>query len=99
MEIPAKQRMERKETLRREHMEEHKAALRRAVTLAVPDSESPSTYGTFSEDSSEKGYESSPASSQKSGQRMSWDELIERVFEKNESGKMVLRRSLSPGES
>ncbi|KAJ6889514.1 hypothetical protein NC652_030314 [Populus alba x Populus x berolinensis] len=36
MEIPAKQRMERQETLAREHSEEYRAALQRAVTLSVP---------------------------------------------------------------
>ncbi|KAB1204840.1 hypothetical protein CJ030_MR7G015327 [Morella rubra] len=49
MEIPAKQRMERQETLAREHTQEYKAALQRAVTLAVPHAYSPSQYGTFDE--------------------------------------------------
>lgn len=48
-EIPAKQRMERQETLAREHVEEYKAALQRAVTLSVPHAYSPSQYGTFVE--------------------------------------------------
>ncbi|XP_063936599.1 uncharacterized protein LOC108225508 isoform X2 [Daucus carota subsp. sativus] len=46
-EIPAKQKMERQKTLDKEHSKEHKAALRRAVTLAVPHAFSPSRYGTF----------------------------------------------------
>lgn len=50
MEIPAKQRMERQETIAREHSQEYKAALQRAVTLDVPHAYSPSTYGTFDED-------------------------------------------------
>ncbi|XP_072977487.1 uncharacterized protein [Typha angustifolia] len=98
MEIPAKQRMERKETLQREHNEEHRAALRRAVTLSVPDAQPPSAYGTFDEKSAEGG-EGSPSLSASSRQRMRWDELIERVFEKDESGHMVLRKSISPGSS
>ncbi|KAE8077720.1 hypothetical protein FH972_016255 [Carpinus fangiana] len=49
MEIPAKHRMERQETLAREHTQEYKAALQRAVTLAVPHAYSPSQYGTFDE--------------------------------------------------
>ncbi|XP_008787502.3 uncharacterized protein LOC103705539 [Phoenix dactylifera] len=92
MEIPPKQRMERKETLAREHSEEHKAALRRAVTLSIPDAHSPSAYGTFDENSTGT-WEGSPTTSSDSKQKMSWDELIERVFEKSESGHMVLRRS------
>ncbi|KAG1361317.1 Sn1-specific diacylglycerol lipase alpha [Cocos nucifera] len=91
MEIPPKQRMERKETLKREHGEEHRAALRRAVTLSIPDAYSPSAYGTFDENST-GAWEGSTTSSD-SRQKMSWDELIERLFEKNEAGHMVLRRS------
>ncbi|KAK8278610.1 hypothetical protein V6Z12_D09G054500 [Gossypium hirsutum] len=71
MEIPAKQRMERQETLAREHSEEHKAALQRAVTLSVPHAYLPSRYGTFDEhedgDNSHKSTgESSVGSSGKS---------------------------------
>ncbi|XP_022724391.1 uncharacterized protein LOC111281068 [Durio zibethinus] len=47
MESPAKQRMERQETLAREHSEEYKAAFQRAATLSVPRAYSPSSYGTF----------------------------------------------------
>ncbi|CAH9132938.1 unnamed protein product [Cuscuta epithymum] len=49
MSIPMQQRMERQASLAREHMEEHKAALKRAVTLNVPHAYSPSCYGTFHE--------------------------------------------------
>ena len=84
--------MERKETLKREHSEEHKAALRRAVTLSIPDAYSPSAYGTFDEKST-GAWEGSTTSSSDSRQKMSWDELIEQVFEKNEAGHMEVRRS------
>ncbi|KAG2327539.1 hypothetical protein Bca52824_010267 [Brassica carinata] len=48
MEIPEKQRMERQESLARDHILEYKAALRRAVTLDVPHADSISSkYGTF----------------------------------------------------
>ncbi|CAD5190996.1 uncharacterized protein LOC135648954 [Musa acuminata AAA Group] len=97
MDIPAKQRMERQETLAKEHREEHKAALRRAVTLSVPDAFSPTAYGTFDEKTSEAEDDDSQASSTRSRQRMSWNELIERIFEKDESGHMVLRKSTSNG--
>ncbi|XVE58521.1 hypothetical protein DITRI_Ditri04bG0176000 [Diplodiscus trichospermus] len=99
MEIPAKQRMERQETLVREHREEYKAALQRAVTLSVPHAFSPSHYGTF--DESEDGEnshkstgESSVGSSGKSKNKESWNELIERLFDKDESGHMLLKKSL-----
>lgn len=81
MEIPAKQRMERQETLAREHSEEYKAALQRAVTLSVPHAYNPSQYGTF--DALEEGEhsdrsvgESSRGSSQKTKKIESWDEII-----------------------
>lgn len=98
MEIPAKQRMERQETLAREHSEEHKAALQRAVTLSVPHAYLPSRYGTFDEhkdgdNSHESTGESSVGSSGKSNTKVSWNELIERLFEKDESGLMLLKES------
>ncbi|KAJ9164194.1 hypothetical protein P3X46_023797 [Hevea brasiliensis] len=102
MEIPVKQRMERQETLAREHTEEYKAALQRAVILAVPHAYSPSQYGTFDEqEEGLKGHESQISSSGESSfgssrKRMSkenWDELIERLFEKDESGHMVIKKS------
>lgn len=96
-EVPSEQRMEREETLQREHVEEHRAALRRAVSLDVPDARSPSTYGTFDESSVRgDGESASPCSPRESRQRMTWDELIDRVFEKDESGQMVLRQSIPP---
>ncbi|XVF50842.1 hypothetical protein PTKIN_Ptkin04bG0136400 [Pterospermum kingtungense] len=98
MEIPAKQRMERQETMAREHIEEYKAALQRAVTLSVPHAYSPSQYGTFDEsedgeNSQKSGGETSVGSSGKSKNKESWNELIERVFDKDESGHMVLKKS------
>ncbi|CAH9118181.1 unnamed protein product [Cuscuta europaea] len=49
MGIPTHQRMERDESLAKEHIKEHKAALKRAVALDVPQAYSPSSYGTFHE--------------------------------------------------
>lgn len=98
MEIPAKQRMERQETLAREHSQEYKAALQRAVTLSVPHAYSPSQYGTFEEsedgeNSHKSSGESSVGSSGQSKNKESWNELIERLFDKDESGHMVLKKS------
>jgi hypothetical protein len=105
--IPTKQKMARQETLRREHVEEHKAALRRAVTLSVPDAECPSVYGTFNEslndgsrhEQSDSNLHSSSSESSISRQRISWAELIDRIFEKDESGQMVVRKSLTESKS
>lgn len=99
MEIPPKQRMEKQQTLEREHSEEYRAALRRAVTLAIPHAYSPSQYGTFDvgdrENAGWHGDTLLTESSRKNRQRESWDELIERLFEKDESGHMVLKKSSS----
>ncbi|GAB4844483.1 hypothetical protein Ancab_037861 [Ancistrocladus abbreviatus] len=96
MEIPVKQRMERREMLAREHSQEYKAALQRAAALHVPHSYPHSQYGTFGEAepvelvSSSFG-EASSASSKR--RKESWGELIERLFDTDESGHMVLKRS------
>lgn len=99
LEIPAKQRMERQESLAKEHSEEYKAALRRAVTLAVPHAFTPSRYGTFVEDEEEEDSQHSAGdcstgSSARSKSIESWDEVIERLFERDESGLMVLKKPL-----
>ncbi|GLT35941.1 hypothetical protein SLA2020_103510 [Shorea laevis] len=97
MEIPAKQRMERQETLAKEHSEEYQAALKRAVTLDVPHAYAPSPYGTFDEPpegerSCESSGEPSLQPSMVTTGRESWDVLIERLFDKDESGHMVFKR-------
>lgn len=46
MSIPAAQRMERQVSLAKEHRDEYRAALERAVALDIPRAHSPS-YGTF----------------------------------------------------
>ncbi|KAM7494481.1 hypothetical protein LguiB_029090 [Lonicera macranthoides] len=101
-EIPVEQKMERQETLAREHSEEYRAALQRAVTLAVPHAYSPSPYGTFqeqdeSEQSDKSNADSSLGSSKKSKTRESWNQAIERFFDKDESGHMLLKKPDSSG--
>ncbi|XP_052173479.1 uncharacterized protein LOC127788864 [Diospyros lotus] len=97
MEIPPKQKMERQQTLAKEHSEEYRAALQRAVTLAVPHAFSPSQYGTFddAEEGEHSDKSSSSGSSKRSSKRETWDELFERHFDKDESGHMLLRKSTS----
>ncbi|KAI8540378.1 hypothetical protein RHMOL_Rhmol09G0258900 [Rhododendron molle] len=96
VEIPVKQKMERQESLVKEHTEEYKAAMQRAVTLSVPHAYSPSQYGTL--DEHEEGEQSDKSSLTGSSKRStkkgeSWGELIERLFDRDESGHMVLKKS------
>ncbi|PNY08758.1 calmodulin-binding heat-shock protein [Trifolium pratense] len=95
MEVPAKQIMERQETMTR-HSQEYRAALQRAKTLDVPHAYAPpSEYGTFDEEgeeSSRSEAESSVSSTTRSKAAESWDVLIERLFDKDEHGHMVFKR-------
>ncbi|KAL8139175.1 hypothetical protein V2J09_005176, partial [Rumex salicifolius] len=103
MEIPYKQRMERQEVVAREHSQEHKEALQRAYALDVPHSSPPpSIYGTFNEQQSViRSYgngESSLCSSKR--RKESWGELFNRIFDTDESGDIVLKKSdVSPQSS
>lgn len=95
MEIPAHQRMERQESLVREHSEEYKAALQRAVALDIPQAYSSSPYGTFhetgaGESSGRPGREDLLSSSKK--RRESWDDFVERMFDVDETGQVVFKK-------
>ena len=96
MAAPANQRMERDETaVPREHVEEHKAALRRAATLSV--SGMASIYGTFDDGPRPERSESfPPPASSRQQPRVSWNDLIEQVFDKDEDGQIVLRSPSPP---
>ncbi|XP_071710715.1 uncharacterized protein [Rutidosis leptorrhynchoides] len=89
MEIPTKQKMERQQTLAKEHGEEYAAALQRAVKLAVPHAVLPSQYGTFHDS---EGEVSSSESSSKHTPGGSWDDIIEGLFDKDEAGHMVFKK-------
>ncbi|KAK2999282.1 hypothetical protein RJ639_024104 [Escallonia herrerae] len=95
MDIPPTQRMERQTSLAKEHSEEHRAALQRAVALDVPDACWPSAYGTFDETEGREGADRSHGEysfmSSKRG-RESWDGLVVRLFDTDESGHMVLKK-------
>ncbi|KAI4355062.1 hypothetical protein L6164_003875 [Bauhinia variegata] len=95
MEIPAKQKMERQESLDREHNEEYRAALQRAVALNVPQAYSPSSYGTFHQ--MDAGEDSGRSSSQGSSLSLkkrtdSWNEFVGRLFDVDDSGHMVFKK-------
>ncbi|RDY07900.1 Sn1-specific diacylglycerol lipase alpha, partial [Mucuna pruriens] len=94
MKIPAEQRMERQESLAREHSEEYHAALQRAVALDIPQAYSPSLYGTFHE--MDVGEDSARSSAQASSlprkkRTQSWNEFVGRLFNVDDSGHMYMR--------
>lgn len=96
MEIPPKQKMERYKSLAREHSQEYKAALQRAVTLDIPQAYSPSSYGTFLEmDAAEDPGSSSAKVFSSSGKKQtdSWNEFVERLFDVDDSGHMVFKKT------
>lgn len=100
---PKVQKFNRKLTLEKEH----KDALERAVSLNIPHAEasyeeSPGKpdEGTSEDRNSETGKDNAEVSSEKkrpSGKnaRTNWDETVEKLFKKNESGKMLLKRDVS----
>ncbi|CDP08820.1 unnamed protein product [Coffea canephora] len=92
MDIPAEQRMERQASIAKEHREEHRAALQRAVALDVPQAYSPS-YGTFHEIEEGENSHRTGVSFESFDKRKSWDELAGRLFEMDGSARAVLRNS------
>lgn len=97
MEIPAEQRMERHETIAREHSEEYHAALQRAVALDIPQAYSPSTYGTFHEidvgEDSGRSSDQGSSLSHKKKRTQSWNEFVGRLFDVDDSGHMVFKKT------
>ncbi|XP_077234536.1 uncharacterized protein LOC143876727 [Tasmannia lanceolata] len=94
---PKLQRFERKQTLEKEHMD----ALQRAVTLNVPHAVSPTEDPTEDTDnlaSSSKDEEVSRIESKSSGRKTNWDELVEKLFNRNETGNLVLRKDILDAE-
>lgn len=98
MDVPAKQRMERKESLVREHSLEHEAALRKAVALDVPHAFSTSPYGTFTlietEEAENSGKSSGGSPSAPLKHRSeSLDDFVERLFHVDEAGNIMVKKS------
>ncbi|XP_054784792.1 uncharacterized protein LOC129291461 isoform X2 [Prosopis cineraria] len=94
MEVPARQRMERNESLAR-HNQEYQAALERAVALDIPQAYSPSSYGTFHEtDAREDSASTSGKVPPWSGKKRndSWNEFVGRLFDVDDSGHMVFKK-------
>lgn len=83
--------MERKQTFEKEH----KDALERAVTLNVPHAVPP-TEASTEEDTSEGAFaesqnEETSSSNLKSSGKPNWNELVEKLFDRSESGNLVLK--------
>ncbi|XP_039144468.1 uncharacterized protein LOC120281840 [Dioscorea cayenensis subsp. rotundata] len=103
---PPSQKMERKQTLEKEH----KDALERIVSLNVPNAEPPisktakgssddTPVKIIIEDSSddtpvEIKIEESSSNNLNSSGKTNWDELVEKLFDRNESGNLVLKRNI-----
>lgn len=93
---PAEQTMVRQETI----AQEHRAALERAVSLKVPHAVTPGeeageeSVATTSHDQDE----GSTQSESKSSARTNWNELVEKLFNRSESGNLVLKKDINVGE-
>ncbi|KAL6569501.1 hypothetical protein OROMI_014015 [Orobanche minor] len=60
MGIPRARRMERQASIAKEHEEEYKAAIERAIALDVPHADPPPSYGTFQETETGQNSSTSP---------------------------------------
>uniref|UniRef100_A0A5K1FXW2 Uncharacterized protein n=5 Tax=Nymphaea colorata TaxID=210225 RepID=A0A5K1FXW2_9MAGN len=82
---PAKKTMTRQQTIQ----EEHKDALERAVSLNVPHAVT----------SSEEAVADAGAIVQSKPEgRINWEELAQRLFDKDEAGKLVLKKDVAVAE-
>lgn len=89
---PLQQKMERKLSLE----QEHKDALERAVSLNVPHAVSSTEQPCDDTNPSplDNPGEATSCRSSKSS-RTNWDELVEKLFTKNASGNLVLKRDIN----
>lgn len=103
---PKVQKLDRKLTLEKEH----KDALERAVSLNIPHagtSAEEESLGATEEGSSsgkEPCQDNTAPDSQKEksfckNARTNWNEVVEKLFNRNESGKLLLKREVSGTES
>ncbi|KAJ3694840.1 hypothetical protein LUZ60_000217 [Juncus effusus] len=78
--------MERKESLK----QEHRIALEKAVSLKVPHAVDPDDDGSLDASISEAAM----SSSNPAGRRTNWDELVQKLFTKSESGGLTLNKDI-----
>ncbi|KAK6127449.1 hypothetical protein DH2020_038798 [Rehmannia glutinosa] len=96
---PKVQKLDRKLTLEKEH----KDALERAVSLNIPHAvtsseESSSAYtegGSSVDKSVETEHSAEKENSFCKNARTNWNEVVEKLFKKNESGQLLLKRDVS----
>lgn len=99
---PKVQRVERLYTLEKEH----KDALERAVSLEIPHAASDPAKETLKEEeerfssrdkegSQSDGNEAQRPSSNSVGERMNWNDVVHMLFDKNECGKLQLKRDVA----
>ncbi|KAK8937758.1 hypothetical protein KSP40_PGU004247 [Platanthera guangdongensis] len=103
---PAQQKMKRAQTL----ASEYKGALERAATLNVPHATTPSEptsedVNSGPSDNPTEEITKPPHSDNKNGAaancdskssgRTNWDELVEKLFTRNETGKLVVKKDIS----
>lgn len=103
---PKVQKFERLKTLEKEH----KDALERAVSLNIPhavgvEEEESSTHKEEEpmedinfESSQEHSEDASTSNSRRSGARTNWNEIVEKLFNRDESGKLQLKREATGPE-
>ncbi|OIT03106.1 PREDICTED: uncharacterized protein LOC109225261 [Nicotiana attenuata] len=89
---PKMQKIERLKTLEKEH----KDALERAVSLNIPhavDADEEESTESITEESSQKQEEdASTSKAQCSDARTNWNEVVEKLFNRDETGKLRLKR-------
>lgn len=101
---PEVQKMERLQTIEKEH----KDALDRAVSLNIPhatrspeevpltsDEVGSSSGNKEPEGSTNESKDAKKPTSQPAGGKTNWDELVEMLFDTNESGKLQLKRDVA----
>ncbi|CAL9126545.1 unnamed protein product [Musa acuminata var. zebrina] len=90
---PPQQKMDRKQSFE----QEHKAALEKAVSLNIPHAvavtEEASEATITAPSEGQQGATSGGGS--KSSGRANWDQLVEKLFSKNESGNLVLKKDIN----
>ncbi|TYK01610.1 sn1-specific diacylglycerol lipase alpha [Cucumis melo var. makuwa] len=95
---PTVQKFERKRTLDKEH----KDALDRAVSLNVPHAVSVDDEASREDDETQEppteNEEFSTKTKPVSG-RTNWDEVVEKLFHRNESGGLLLRKDVATATS
>ncbi|URE14215.1 Lipase 3 N-terminal region [Musa troglodytarum] len=90
---PTQQKMDRKQSLE----QEHKAALEKVVSLNIPHAVAATEefIGAPSTAPSEGQQVATSGGGSKSSGRANWDQLVEKLFTKTESGNLVLKKDIN----